>query len=291
MPLVFGIVVFLLVIFTLSFIFLFGSIGPLKRVSLVTQANSGEVTYSLFDFDEGTVSNIRISPDTQVTVARSLGNWKLGVVGKLGENEKIGGLLLAETVTKSLKMPSYYWGESVYGAFGDGSFGGVLKAVFSFKKTSLTFADRVKIAFFSLGVRGSQRRSMNLTETKYLSRSKLEDGSLGYKVKEGDMPFELKAILADNDISNEGSNIMLENGSGRDSAPTFIGAVIAVMGGKLSSISKVDANDTYCVIHGDAKLVTYQAIAKTFDCKKEGKLSDYNFDIVIRIGKIFAARN
>lgn len=260
------------------------------RVSLVTPNSKGDIVFSLFDFKEGTVSNVIIPGSTEVTTARNLGNWKIESLWKLGQNEKVGGVLLAETVTRALALPADYWGDQVYSDLGSGDLSKTMRAVFAVEPTNLSLSDRLRIGLFSLQAKATSRQEINLADSKYLYRTKLADGTLGYKVRDINLPFELRAILADADISKEGATILLENAAGRDSISGEIGEIVDVLGGKVASVTKLNIADIDCVIFGDSKLVSYQTLAKVFACTRSGKLADYNFDIVLRVGSKFARR-
>lgn len=282
---------FVVIVAVVVFFFFFAaSFGGLARVSLASADSSGNVIFSLFDFKGGTISTVVVPGSTQVDVARSLGFWKISSVWKLGENEKVGGVLLSETVTKSLKMPVDYWGEGSYSGLSSDDPSKIVRGVFSLKQTNLSLIDRIRIGIFTLQTRSVNRRTVDLADSKYLYKVKLSDGTLGYKVRDSDLPFELKAILADADVSKENSNILLENLSGKGYIEAEVGAIIEVLGGKIAKVTKGEVKDTDCTLYGDSKLVTYRVIAKVFSCSRAGKLDNYNFDIVLRIGTKFTAR-
>lgn len=280
-----------IIVVVLLFSLFTGSIGNLARVSLVTPNESGNILYTLFDFKAGTITSVTIPADTQLEVARNLGTWKIGSIWKLGQDEKVGGALLAETVTKSLTLPTFYWGDTSYSALGDSNFSNVIKAVFAFKPTNLTFADRLKIGLFSLQVKPGDRQAVDLSKSKYLVRTKLQDGGLGYKVSGNSLPFDLRAAVADDTISKESATILLENATAKGYINSEVSSIIDNLGAKISSISKLDLNKNIdCIVYGDRALATLQSIAKTFSCKIEPRLTGYNFDVVIRVGEGFGKR-
>ena len=273
------------------FLLVAGSIGKLSRVSLVTPDDSGNVVYTLFDFNAGRLTAVMVPSDTQLSVARNLGTWKIGSVWKLGQDEKIGGTLLAETVTKSLTLPTYYWGDASYAGLGSGNLSEILKSVFSFKPTNLTLADRVRVGLFSFQVKPGDRENIDLSKSKFLVRAKLQDGGLGYKLSGSDLPFDIRAAVADSAISKEMSTILLENSTGKGYINSEVSSIIGNLGAKISSISKLDINrDIDCVVYGDRGLATLISIAKTFSCRMEPRLSGYNFDVVMRVGEGFGRR-
>ena len=231
-----------------SFIVYRSAFGGASRMSTVAPDSSGNVVFSLYDFGEGTIALVTIPGDTQVDVARSLGSWKIGSVWKLGENEKVGGgRLLAETVTKALKMPV--------------------------TSVAPNFVEKLKIAYLKFNTKSAAVADIDLAKSNYLARIKLNDGSLGYKVSGKDLPLALRAILADARVSRENLNILLENRSGKASIETEVGEIVDVIGGKIASVVKGNIEDTDCTIYGSSKTVTYQVLAKVFSCKTNPRSS------------------
>lgn len=273
------------------FVFFSTTFGQMSRVGLVTPDSNGNVVFSLFDFKDGGLTTVVVPGSTQVDVARRLGTWKMASVWQLGENQKIGGKLLSETATKSLMMPAVYWGSTEYSDLSSNKLSDVFKAIFSFKPTNLSLADRIKLGLFSLQVRLADRNSIDLSKTKFLIRSKIQDGTLGYKPSGESLPFELRAAFANDEVSKESSTILLENASGMGSVSSEVSSIVEVIGAKIATINKLSVDhDLDCIVFGDSKLKTTNSIVRIFSCKLEPKLKDSNFDIVIRVGEKFGFR-
>src|SRR3990167_7826494 len=68
-----------------------------EKVSVVV-AGTNKVVISVFDPGTSEITNIYIPGETQVDAARELGTFRIKNIWRLGENEKIGGVLLSETV-------------------------------------------------------------------------------------------------------------------------------------------------------------------------------------------------
>lgn len=273
------------------FTFFATSFKNMDRVGLITPDGSGNVVFNLFDFKDKRLATVIIPGSTQVDVARRLGTWKMESVWQLGENQKIGGKLLMETSTKSLMMPAEYWGEGDYAKLSSMNLSDVLNSIFSFKSTNLNLADRVKLGLFSLQVGLADRSSVDLAKTKFLTRTKIQDGTLGYKVSGEDLPFELKAAFANDQISKESSTIVLENASGMGVVSGEVSSLIEIIGGKVATISKKTVDhELDCIVFGDSKSQTAVSIARIFSCKLEPRLATSNFDIVMRVGEKFGFR-
>ena len=263
--LAFVLAIILVLLTVASFVVYRSAFGGASRISTVALSSNGDVVFSLYDFGEGLIANVTIPGNTEVDVARSLGSWIISSVWKLGENEKVSGdRLLAETTTKSLKMPV--------------------------TSVSPNFVEKSKIAYLKFNTKPAAVVDIDLAKSNYLARTKLGDGSLGYKVSGKDLPFELRTILADSRVSKENLNILFENRSDEALIETEVGKVIDVIGGKVASVVKGNLEDTDCTIYGSNKTITYQVLASVFSCKTKSKLDNYNFDIVLRVGTSFAAR-
>ncbi|MEK7497425.1 MAG: hypothetical protein AAB656_00725, partial [Patescibacteria group bacterium] len=274
-------VVFLVIILS-SFFFLLSSSfwGRGERLGLSYINTSGDIAVTNFDPKLGTIATVVIPKDTEVEVSRSLGKWRIGVLYQLGENEKLGGVLLSETITRYFKMPSDRW------ASGEISF----STMFSSLKTNLSVADRVSISVFPFFVKSGSKISINAADVQYVKKSKLSDGKLGYIRAFEKLPFEISTIFADPDISTEALTIQIENRSGKKALASDLGEIIEVMGAKIFSLQAGDKIDSDCIIYGK-RSVTRDRLSRVFTCKTSDKLKGQgNFDLVIQIGTGFARR-
>ncbi len=251
--------------------------------------NSGnEVRISVFDPDIEEITTIIIPGDTQVNVSRQLGTWKIKSVWQLGENEGVGGVLLAETVTRYLKFPTMAWADKSAASFSEGNFTSTLKAVIIPYKTNLTIADRVKIALFTLGVNNTKRVEVELERSGYLRETTLADGTKGYVITDT-IPQRLAAIFSDSEISRQRSKVQILNASGNSILTKEVGEVIEVLGAKVTSITKENLAQTDCQITGKSKEIN-QKLGRLFNCEVLDKVSEGGFDIEIRMGTAFLKR-
>lgn len=272
----------LLVLLGLCFVILFKTSfwGRGERLGLTYIDPTGDIAVSNFDPKLMTISTIIVPKDTEVEVSRSLGKWRIGALLQLGENEKLGGVLLSETSTRYLKMPTEAW------ASRDVS----LTSWFSDLSTNLSISDRVSISVFSLVVRSGAKTTINSAEARYLKKAKLSDGKMGYIRAQDSLPFELSTIFADPDIALEGQKIEIENRTGNKGVAAKLGEIVEVMGGKIFSVEAGEKDNSDCTIYGKSS-ITRNRIAKIFSCKTSEKSKEQgNFDLIIQIGTDFARR-
>ena len=125
------------------------------RLALAIHNPDDSIAVAVFDPETNSISTLLIPQDVEVEVARQLGTWKAGSVWKLGINEKVGGKLVSETVTKALELPTEAWADTgAMGLTSENSFS-IWRAALVSYKTNLNFKDKVKMAMFALGVKNS----------------------------------------------------------------------------------------------------------------------------------------
>lgn len=257
------------------------------KLSMANVAENGDIYVDTFDPQTKEIVTLIIPANTQLEVSRQLGTWKAGSVLKLGETEHYGGKLIQESVLKNFFFPVNAWGEGEAHGLIAGNVEGFLKAVFTPYKSSLGIGDRLKVAFFSLGVKDYKRKEFNLSETPLLRKVKLVDGEMGYIVTEREME-DLLIFFSDAQIAKEGRKVKIEDKTGKYSLAENVGKTIEIIGAKVAVITKGAVEKTDCSVYGkDADL--NRKLAEVFACKEEKKDSG-NFDSVITLGTEFAKR-
>lgn len=262
--------------------------GRYERISLVINNPSGDLTVTTFNRGSGEISNIQIPGSTQLAVSRQLGSWKARSVWKLGENEKLGGELLRESIIKNFNFPVIAWADSSAIGLANGNFWSAIKSVFAINKSSLGFGDRVKMAFFSIGVNNMKRNEIDLTQTSYLKKARLVDGEDGYLIS-GGLPDSLLIVFAEPALAKRGLKANIIDASGKNLLGQDVGETLEVLGIKVASVEKQTPDGSDCLIEGkEAELI--KKLARLFSCQKEIKSLDSRFDIEMRIGEAFAKR-
>jgi hypothetical protein len=237
------------------------------------------------------LTTLVVPGDTEVDVARNYGQLRIKNVWQLGLNEKIGGKLLAETVTENFLFPVFLWSDSDVKSLTDANVAGILHFIFFPKSTNITLGDRVLSSFFALQVGDSGKNLIDLGKNQFLVKQKLNDGQLGY-VLAGVISPRLTAYFSDNNIAgdaNAGKNLRVSIGdaTGVPGVADTVGQIIEVTGGKVVSIDKKSATDTDCTVFGsNAKAV--KKIADIFACKTIKNRGE--MDLEIDLGSAFAKR-
>lgn len=256
------------------------------KVSLVYKRGDGNIAVTVLDPTLSEMTTMVIPADTQVDVARNYGTILIKNVWQFGINEKIGGKLLAETVTQNFLFPTFLWSENDPG-FDKGNVGSILNFIFFPGSTNINFGDRLRIGLFSLNVKKISSDVINLGESRFLEKKKLSDGNVGYETS-GKISERLTVYFSDNDFSGKIVKIGIIDATGGYEVSDKLGEILEVLGGKVVSVEKKTvAEDTDCQI-SSVSTVLAKKVARIFSCKVGQEKA--NFDLDIKIGKKFADR-
>ncbi len=256
------------------------------KISLVYQEAGGDVGVTVLDPVLSEVTTLIIPGDTQVDVARNYGTLRIKNVWQLGVNEKIGGSLLAETVTQNFLFPIFLWSSKSPG-LDSGSFPNALNFIFLPRQTNISFGDRVQMGLFSLKVQDLEKTVINLGKSKFLEKRILNDGQSGY-ILEGPVSQRLTIYFSDNLIGDKNIKVNIIDLTGTPGISEKLGEILQVIGGKVVSIDKrAIAEETDCTLTGNNSEAV-KKVANLFSC--EIGRTKTSFDLDIKIGKKFAER-
>lgn len=256
------------------------------KFTMAYTMESGDVGISVFDPKVEEITTLVIPGDTQVTVARNYGELRIKNVWQFGVNEKIGGKLLAETVTKNFLFPVFLWSQNDAQKLVSGSTLSKLRFVLIPKSTNVKFGDRLSIFFFALKTNRSSNNLIDLGKNRYLDRQKLNDGDMGY-VSQGQISPRLAVYFADSALSDGNTRVIIKDATGLGGVADKLGQIIEVMGGKVVAVDKIFEEKGDCTVFGsDTK--TVKKIVALFSCKA-GNDSE-KIGLEIDLGSDFAKR-
>lgn len=236
------------------------------KVSVLSATKNGGAIVSTYDPGSDEIIDIIIPGETQVDVARELGVRKIDAIPSLGANEKIGGVLLSETIIKNFKFPVFVWQDAT-------------------GKTNQALGDKFNIAVFSIGKKHTE---INLSETSYLKKTKLKDGSDGF-VLNGKLPEKIAAIFADPEASKTNLKINIKDATGTFGVAKKVGEIIEVLGAKTALVTSEKPEESVCNVSGKNEKFT-RKVARIFECKLDSKKLEGGFDLEIKLGQNFAKR-
>lgn len=258
-----------------------------NKLTLVT-TNDSDVRVVVYDTEIEKITTIEIPGDTLVNVPRSLGSMRIKNVWQLGENEDLGGSLLAETVTKNFRIPVVVWAGENANAFSTGNYFSVVSALFVPYSTNMNFADKFHLALFSIRVKDFKKETIDISKSAYIKEDQLPDGNVGYLVT-GKVPKNIAILASDNAFAKEGVRVAIYDGTNVAGYAEEVGMIIEAMGGKVVAVNKVDHGDD-CVVEGNDEVVR-KRLTLLFSCTGEssGELKG-NYDVEFTIGEAFYSR-
>ncbi|HJX59512.1 MAG TPA: hypothetical protein VJ481_03080 [Patescibacteria group bacterium] len=258
-----------------------------NKLGIAINSPDGGIIVSVLDPENDEITNISVPASTQLDVARGLGRWKSKSIWALGVNEKIGGVLLQETVIKNFHFPVSAWADAPASGFVSGDFLGGLRAIFFPYKTNLKIGDRVRIGLFAMAVKNANRLDIDLTKTGFIRKAKLTDGESGYIVA-GKIPDDLLVVFSQLGSSGKELKVNIKDATGTPLTAQELGETIQVLGGKIVAVSKVIPEASDCSLKGD--MLWVRTLSQVFSCRVEKAPPEGKFDLEITIGKAFADR-
>ena len=256
------------------------------KASIVYPGADGNISVTILDPAASEIITLIIPSETQVDVARNYGTLRIKNVWQLGVNEKIGGRLLAETVTKNFLFPVFLWTSKDPG-YESGNAMTILSFVFFPGNTNIAFGDRLRMGIFSMNTANIDRTEIDLGKSRFLDKKVLTDGEPGY-VSGGEISQRLTVYFSDARIEKANVKVNITDATGTAGVSEKLGKILQVMGGKVVSVNKKsEAENIDCVVSGTNREAV-KKIVDLFSCKGENLGS--SFDLDIKIGKNFAGR-
>lgn len=243
-----------------------------EKFSVVQSTDSGDALVVVYDFGAGEITTVKVPAETYLGAAYEYGEWRVGSLQKLGEQEGYGGELLRLSLVKSLHFPIDAWQKG-----GDVLIG----------SSSLNIREKMQLKWFEVKTSKQNWYEVDLVKMGYLKKSTVPDGEEGYLIART-LPLEVGTMFT----------IPLETGILRvgiydhtdrsSSTIKNLSEVIHIIGGDWTVIEK-QSSDTDCTVRGNNEVVV-QRISKVLVCKIEKTELEGNFDVEITVGKAFKER-
>jgi len=258
------------------------------KTAIAFREGNGDVGVTVLDPGLSEVTTLIIPGDTETDVARNYGTMRIKNLWQLGINEKIGGVLLPETVTQDFLFPSFLWCDESASCLSTGNLSGIIHFVFVPGLTNITFGDRLSMGIFAAKIQDFGRSIINLGKSDFLKKEILTDGQSGY-VLSGPISQRLTSYFSDDSFGDGNLRVNIEDATGSPGVSDTVGQILQVLGGKVVSVDKKTvAEDSDCTAYGDNPKVM-KKIFELFGCKDGGRGSS-NFDLDIHLGAAFAKR-
>lgn len=239
------------------------------KFTYVDRGSDGSARVIILDpkLDEETV--MTIPGETQVEVARNYGTLRLKNVWQLGTNEKLGGKLVAETITQNFLFPVFLWRDD------------------QTRKANIPLGDGLLAKIFLWGLPNSDRSEIDLGKSQFLTQKTLNDGARGYELV-GPMSETLLSYFSDNQMATGNIKVSIVDATGNVTKAQKVGKIVEVLGAKVVAVNKKQEDDSLdCLISAEDKQIA-KKFNYLFGCKN-GKVKG-DFDVEIEIGGKFAKR-
>lgn len=245
------------------------------------------------------LTQIKIPLKTQISVSGGMGDWLVENIWKLGEQEGVGGQLLADSLEKSLGLPIDAWieetGESLFTSSQLGIFSSIYQAIVTSRaKTNLTFYDRLQILLQTSSSGRSGRNEVDLAALGVVKRAKLGGGEDGYVI----IPDKAKIAwesYRDDLVFAESKKIIVINASTKAGLALEVTRVVSALGlrviGTSSEKTDIEVND--CEVRGwksHIESVSAERLAKMLGCGVRDVEISSPQDIELVLGERFAER-
>lgn len=275
----------LLPIIIIIFYLLPSSIKDESKNTLLIVKDSGEVRLIVFDFNLDEIYTLLFPQNVEVEVARQLGRRKIKGVWELGISEGLSGDLLTETVTNHLGLPVTLWAEGEAIDLIEGNIFAKISAVLDTFSSNLSLRDKAIIAMFATRVETGKREEISLSESDFLKKVELADGSSGF-VRSSTIPQDIVVIISDPDISRQGLKVLVKDGGGNMVVTGNVVDIMEVMGTRVLSVEKSGEVDMGCSVEGlDKKIVN--KFSKILACDSVVQSTGSGYDLIVSIGKKF----
>lgn len=251
----------------------------------IAVAKDGSASVLIIDPGISTLTTINIPGDTMVKASHGLGDWRLSSIWKLGVNEKLTPDFFRSTIVKSFKFPIENWGDDKFMNLVEANAEKKIRALFSHGSSNLGLMDKFQIMWFTLFLKNNSKSQIALEETSYIKKTKLTDGSSGWRINEN-IPLSLATLFVNHDLEN--LNVEIVDGSDRGGRET-VNDVLDTLGIKVAVITKLESTDE----EGEGCTVVTQnneagrELSKIFSCIFKNTKTNDNFDVQIILDKKF----
>jgi len=237
-----------------------------------------------FDHKDMEINRIDIPSDSIVSTSYGLGQYKVDKLWQLGKDQNKEGVLLTASVMKNFSLPVVAYVNTKPDLLYKKSVVGRIKFILSAYKNNLSFTDRIKLAYFSFGIKDIDKYAYNLKDTAVLENETLKDGSTGY-LPTGYFPNKFMTIFSIPSEKGIVTATLVNTTHGSDNSGQ-ISKLLETLGAKVVSVEEEESELARCVVLGnDSKIV--RIISDYFDCVQEKPKDNQSIDIKILMDKNF----
>ena len=257
------------------------------RLPVSVAVPDGEaVKIVVFDPEGGALTTIVIPGNTLLETTRRQGAWEIGKVWDVGEDEGLGGRLLAESMTKSFRLPVAAWANREFLAI-SGEEGSILLAIFS-TETNLAVGDRVRMAVFAQGVNATAKSTLEASTIGLVKPALLPSGEQGFKPADN-VGTNVTNLFSVSAVSEEGARVQIINRTGGREAVSKVSRILDVYGARVGLVTDQEVSDEDCTVLVQEESAVSKVLQQVLGCEV-GSMDEGVFDVVILLGERFSGR-
>lgn len=245
---------------------------------------------------------LTIPADTYIEGIHGYGKYSLSSLWKLGFIDKLGGMLLAESLAETLGVPITGFVGFSSSAAGESPIS-VLKSTFTWKHaltqafmripTNIGFAEFVSITKRLQNTGDGDVRLLDIAKTTLLQKVSLADGGAAREVDEERIDPIIGNAFEDEDVRGEGRRIAIFNTTGTSGLGSKVGKMISHIGGVVVSVTNAPELIDRCTIEASKDAInskTAAFIRTYYHCETKISEDTLRADIIVRIGTRYASR-
>jgi hypothetical protein len=249
------------------------------RGNLVLVAPDISGAVNVYTLRPGSLTLLTIPKDVVMVTGRGLGEWPAESIWKLGHDERVGGSLLASTITRSFSIPVTAWGsEAANGIVG--TLAQKLSFVLSPFETNLSLAHKLQIVW---QVSQLSQADIVKRDAKQIGLVTVDQNGVA-KPKSGTESI-LASIFATTNMPKGIVTVGVVDATGGGTrAVPLLSQVLSVLGMKVVSVEKQPEQEFGCEVMGEK--ATTQLVSRVFGCRFAGTETK-GFDVIVTVGKAF----
>lgn len=230
----------------------------------------------VFSFDpaSGRLTTTTIPRATELEASHGYGSFFAGSLWSLGQQEGLGGEVLANSIKKNFAVPADAWigggGEALFaprvlalpGALKEGLISAGLA-------TNLTFFDRVALLMRVAGTSTFNRQEINLKNSRVIQKINLSDGEEAYKVIPEQAKVAFEKAFRDEQVFREAKTVSVVNTSGKTGLGGEVARLISVLGTRVISVKDAEKKVENCLVSAGSESLdsaSVKRIAQLLGC-------------------------
>lgn len=264
-----------------------------SRVTLVVGEGEQMGLVSI-DPVQNQVVSILIHPDTRMPLVGGYGEYVIGVVPRLGQQEGLGNELLVSSM-------EHWFGVDIVGVsrrvrVGEGGFAGMgWRFVMEGIGQEFGVGDRLALVWWVWQTKAADFTAIDLLADNYLSPVVRPDGSTQYELGEAVIDRLALAYLQDLSLRTSEHQVVVLNGTSESGLAGEFGRLLSNIGYDVVSIADSRLKENETVVLVDSGFGEYQEYVESIEGifpvsvqVKQGVLEEYTANVVVVLGEDYA---